>query len=431
MRDRKQISIVGGSIWGNRGAEAMLMTTIFQIWHYDPNLNFNVFSIYPEQDKQLLDDKRIEFLSGTPYAFALIYFPFALFYKIFRSIGIELALPQNLEQLKASQCLIDIGGITFSDGRTLQLLYNVFSIWPAMLLGVPVVKLSQALGPFEKALNRILAKKFLPKCQFVVARGEISEYHLETIGLPTRKYIQAADIAFLFEPKYSFSSENEDKITHLIKKLELIKTEGKYLISLIPSSLVLKQSKTAEINFIEKIITIITEASKKRIHFIVLPNASREGTNSLMNNDLMPIQAMRERIKEIDSGDIPYAIDWVDYNINTRSIRELVGMSDALITSRFHGMIAGLCQCIPTMVIGWSHKYQETLADFGVEQYAIDYRAELKEISNLFERFWSEREWIRKQLIQKIENIKASSRDQFKILYDEIIKLAYTNNEQQ
>jgi polysaccharide pyruvyl transferase WcaK-like protein len=249
--------------------------------------------------------------------------------------------------------------------------------------------------------------------------------------LPTRKYIQAADIAFLFEPKYSFSSENEDKITHLIKKLELIKTEGKYLISLIPSSLVLKQSKTAEINFIEKIITIITEASKKRIHFIVLPNASREGTNSLMNNDLMPIQAMRERIKEIDSGDIPYAIDWVDYNINTRSIRELVGMSDALITSRFHGMIAGLCQCVPTMVIGWSHKYQETLADFGLEQYAIDYRAELKEISNLFERFWSEREWIRKQLIQKIENIKASSRDQFKILYDEIIKLAYTNNEQQ
>jgi len=431
VNDKKKVSIIGGTIWGNRGAEAMLVTTIAELWAFDPDLNFNVFSIYPNQDCSLVDDNRINFLSGTPLAFGLIYFPLACLHKLLRLIGIDISLPKNLQQLKESLCLIDIGGITFSDGRSLQLLYNVFSIWPAILLNVPVIKLSQALGPFEKPVNRIIAKKFLPKCQLIVARGDITRNYLETIGLSSQEIIQAADIAFLYEPDYSLSNENEDKITHLTKKLESIQDDGYHLISVIPSSLVLKQSKSAEIDIIEKLFVIMKEASKNRVHFIILPNASRAGTNSLMNNDLLAIQAIRERIKHLENGDNSTAFDLVDFDVNTRSIRKLIGMSDALVTSRFHGMVAGLCQCVPTMVIGWSHKYQEILADFGLDQFTIDYSADLPEILSLFEKFWSEREWIRKQLIHQIENVKASSRYQFEFLIDEIIQLASASNEKQ
>ena len=66
-------------------------------------------------------------------------------------------------------------------------------------------------------------------------------------------------------------------------------------------------------------------------------------------------------------------IDWVDYDVNTAGIRRIIQQADVLVTSRYHAMIAGLCLSVPTLVIGWSHKYRETMAYFGLAEYALDF----------------------------------------------------------
>ena len=115
---------------------------------------------------------------------------------------IDLPLPRAIRLLR-NLILLDIGGITFSDGRAMQLLYNVFTIWPAMLLHVPVIKLSQAMGPFNTTLNRKLAAHFLPKCHKIFTRGSMTDsYTKQLIG--TNNTEQAADIAFLYD-EYSLS----------------------------------------------------------------------------------------------------------------------------------------------------------------------------------------------------------------------------------
>ena len=43
---------------------------------------------------------------------------------------------------------------------------------PAHILKVPVIKFSQALGPFENKFNKIIAKIFLPLCKIIFARGK-------------------------------------------------------------------------------------------------------------------------------------------------------------------------------------------------------------------------------------------------------------------
>jgi colanic acid/amylovoran biosynthesis protein len=43
--------------------------------------------------------------------------------------------------------LIDLAGVSFIDGREKFLPFNILTILPAMLLGVPVVKFAQAMGP--------------------------------------------------------------------------------------------------------------------------------------------------------------------------------------------------------------------------------------------------------------------------------------------
>jgi polysaccharide pyruvyl transferase WcaK-like protein len=38
-------------------------------------------------------------------------------------------------------------------------------------------------------------------------------------------------------------------------------------------------------------------------------------------------------------------------------------------------MISGLATNVPTLVVGWSHKYREVLAEFDLEEWALDLRA--------------------------------------------------------
>ncbi len=409
-------AIVGGSIWGNRGAEAMLVTTIGEIRKFDPDAIFNVYSIYPKKDKLLINDCKINIQDGSPIAFGIFYFLNALFYKFFKIIGADFLLFKKIKALKLSCCLLDIGGITFSDGRTLQLLYNVFSIWPAILLGVPVVKLSQAMGPFRTSLNRFLANCFLPKCEMIFARGYITHKHLLTLSLERDKIKQSADITFLYESEYSLSSENEDLVKEVIKKLKYVKNDKTKIISIIPSSLILKKIQKNCSSYTDTLLYLIETISQKNIHIIILPNASRFASAKAMNNDLIAINLLKKQAEAKLSNKVKQQTTWVNFDINTKSIRSIISLSDALITSRFHGMVAGLSLCTPTMVIGWSHKYHETLADFKISKYSLDYKSSGKTTIELFNEFWNNKENIRKYQINNLNNIKSSAKIQFTFL---------------
>ena len=56
----KEISIIAATFYGNRGAEAMLSTTIVAIkTKYEGSIKFNVFSYYPSQDTKLVSNPNI------------------------------------------------------------------------------------------------------------------------------------------------------------------------------------------------------------------------------------------------------------------------------------------------------------------------------------------------------------------------------------
>lgn len=416
-----RFAVMGGSVWGNRGAEAMLMTIIAEIRKVESETIFNVYTIYPQKDKSLVQDPRIRFLSGEPFSVALVHFPFALLAAAFRLIGIKFPLPDSVRVLRDSDFLLDIGGITFSDGRNLQLLYNVFTIWPAILLGVPVVKLSQAMGPFNKRLNRKLASRFLPKCQKIFTRGSISDNYIsQVIGLKGNAE-QSADIAFLFEPDYSLSEENEGKVKALKSKIQSWKQAGEKVISIVPSSLVLKRSAKQGANYPGKLLNLILSTKDKPIRYVFLPNGTREGSEKLMNNDIIAINTIRERFAmELDREEIE-KIEWVNYDINTHGVRQIIGASDGLVASRFHAMVAGLSLCVPTMVIGWSHKYRETLADFDMQNYAIDYKNTDIKILYVYKMFIQNLGDIQSQLQKSILKVKTSSNKQFEYLRQTIV----------
>ena len=135
-----------------------------------------------------------------------------------------------------------------------------------------------------------------------------------------------------------------------------------------------------------------------------------------MNNDIVAIEVIREKFRQELSDDEYGKIEWVDYDINTRGVRQIIGATDGLVASRFHAMIAGLSLCIPTMVIGWSHKYRETLADFGMQNYAIDYKNTDLKILKAYRTFINNLDEIKIQLESKIGQVRTSSSKQFEYL---------------
>ena len=423
MSNQKTIAIIGGTIWGNRGAESMLVTTIGKLRETFPDAKFNAFSYYPSKDRALIKNKNIKIVSSKPLSLPTRHFFVALFGCIFLKIGLKIPKGKFFEiahALHESDVLLEIGGITFSDGREKFLPFNVLTIWPAMLLGVPVVKLAQALGPFNNRLNRFLAKIFLPRCKYIFARGESTTKFLSAIGI-TEKVDTVSDIAFLYKPLYSLSVENEPQAFDLLSSIQSEKESGRKIIVCSPSILVDKQSQRAGQDYPGFFFELIKSDKKGEFSFIFIPNASREGSGQSHNNDLVLIEKLKTLFKEriVSEKVIPHVF-WVDFDINTEWIRNIINEADVLVTSRFHAMISGLALKIPSIVIGWGHKYTETMVYFDMEKYCINFRKINCDLRSLIQKALSEKQDIAEKYELYLPAVLEKANKQFEYLSREL-----------
>ena len=419
------ISIIGATVWGNRGSEAMLVTTIGRLRESFPDARFNVFSYYPAKDRELVHDEKITILSGKPVSLATRHFIGALTGMLLQKVGLK--IPQSrffniARKLTESDVLLDIGGITFSDGREKYLPFNILTIWPAMMLGVPVVKLAQAVGPFRRPLNRMMARTFLFRCKHVFARGEKTADFLAEIGFPSSRYDTVTDIAFLYRPEYSLSVENEERITDLINEIRSAKDLDKKILILSPSNLIDIQTKKEGISYSEKISKLIEKLGCENYHYVVIPNATREGVEKEHNNDLIMIDRLKHKLNSNPSTrSFIESASWINYDMNTASIRKIISSADLLITSRYHAMISGICLIKPTLVVGWSHKYEETLKFFGLEDYYVDFQDQNINLTDLVIRMFDHSSEIEKVIHEKISGAKRAAEGQFLWLDEEIL----------
>ena len=420
MEEQPVISIIGGSIWGNRGAESMLVTTIGKLREIVPGARFNAFSYYPAKDRELVDDDLITILSCKPLSLATRHFLGALIVALFKRFGA--GLPKGdffkiARALSASDLLLDIGGITFSDGREKFLPFNILTIWPAMILRVPVIKLAQAVGPFRSPVNRFFAKLFIFRCGYIFARGEKTAEFLKDLGYPPDQFDTVADIAFLYKPEYSISDENSDKVSELIKRIRKEKKTGKKIIVFSPSVLVEGESRKKGLDYSTRLLESMKKMGAKSYFYVFIPNATRESSEKTHNNDILTINRMK---KDASSGGLPQAfknaVDWVNFDINTASVRKIIGQADALVTSRYHAMISGLSQAIPTAVLGWGHKYRETMAYFELEEYSLDFGNPKNILANVLFNLLSRNPEIRKKIKKHLPAVCALSENQFKYL---------------
>jgi len=410
-----QYAVVGGTIWGNRGAEAMVVTTIARIRDRDPEASFLIMSYFPDRDRDLVTDPLVRVVAATP-AQTIVQFLFALMCWVTRLIRIRLPdqiLPVSVRLLRRCRAVLDVSGVAFHDGRLAVVAYNLMCVWPALLLGVPVVRLSQAMGPFRHPLNRIPARWVTKHSLHTFARGRHTADYLRELKIPPECWSVASDVAFSYQPEDSLSSENPDQVTALATHLEEIRSRGKDVVALIPSSLVYQKMTEDGGDYVALLQNLIVELQESGLHLLVAPNATRAGYDASRNNDLVVIeelcsrnQAHRQRVDQD-------AITYVDFDLNTASIRRLIESCTLLITSRFHAMVAGLALGVPTLVMGWSHKYEEVLETFGCVENAVDFAEAEHKLVPMATSLLAERDLIRQRILEALPVVVASSISQF------------------
>lgn len=376
MKNQRNLSIIGATFYGNRGAEAMLSTTIGETYRCagDISLKFNLFSYYPKQDQRISANADVSIYSSKPMCLVTVLLPCALLYKIFhfcRMNSLKKILPKSILSLAKSDALVCLAGVSFVHGRAKFLPFNVATILPAILLGVPVIKFSQALGPFQGFLNRILAKFFLLRCQKIFTRGNYTHNYVK--GLLTRhnNYERADDVAFLFNTQYNFSYTNKLLNDELSQLQEQSKT-GRLIIGLCPSVVVAKKAKSAGWDYDKFIINLIIAIVELGFTVAFYPNATRaEEMHALHNNDL----PLLERIYQQLPSHISTYVVLFSGSLNARQIYQIINGCDIHIVSRFHAMVAALSCALPVLVIGWSHKYLEVMESFGQADMVLDFKA--------------------------------------------------------
>jgi polysaccharide pyruvyl transferase WcaK-like protein len=401
-------ALLAGGINGNRGSEAMLEAAIGRIREKVPGTRFGIYS-HSFGDDMLVwhAPDGMALFNSSPLHLALVLFPLALtagFLKLIRFNAAKKAFPASIRFLWECDAALDFAGVSFIDSRIVFLPFNILSIGIALLLQVPLVKFSQAVGPFTNPLNRLSAKFCLGRCTRIYARGNVTLAHLRDLRLKKTNFTTASDIAFCHTIGDSITAENEEKVRMAEASILRNKKAGKRIIGIFPS-MVISRGRGGE-KYMVFMSDLADHLNTGNNFLVFLPNASKEHRPmAIHNNDLPLLKQLSESVAHDESSML-----FLTFGMNTDAIKKCISCCDITVTSRFHAMIFSLSLEIPVFVIGWSHKYREVMNDFSLEQYVINHRnADVSKVTATLSGMLEKKEELRSIISRSLPAVRKRS----------------------
>ncbi|WP_430868061.1 polysaccharide pyruvyl transferase family protein [Demequina aurantiaca] len=352
-----KVAIIGSALSGNKGAAAMLESAVHHLTERHPDVQISHLSMYPRSDAELNNHSNVTVMDASPLRLGVLINGGALAWRVlpFARESIESGVPE-VGALAQADVLLDQGGITFVDGRTKFLIYNVASILPALFVRTPVVKCAQALGPFKTAANRALAKALLPRMAAIVSRGAVTQEHLDGLGLTNT--VAGADLAFTLDVTPADAAAADAKVDASF-------FAAGDVVGVSPSQVLRAAAEGRGEDYVQQIvdqIDYLTETMGRPVYLVAHSTRPNEKTH---NNDLPVCRLIHERVAS------PERVLFPDGELSSQELRSLIGRCDLFVASRFHAMVSSLATGVPTLVLGWSHKYREVLDMFDLASWAL------------------------------------------------------------
>jgi len=351
-----------GVVPANKGSGSMLQAVVDALPGAIGDCRVDVLSAHPGVEVRKHPRTEVRVIHYRPAAMVFPNLPMALLARVLRALRLPTAFAcrtKVLRSLAGADIVIDVAGISFSDGRGVPILvYNVLMTGTPLLLGRPVVKCAQALGPFDGFLTRVAARAVLPRVEVVCARGATTEQHLTALGL--ENVAPAGDLAFAMEHGADDDAWVAERIAPFVDR---------EFVVVAPSAVVEGLCAKAGIDYRGAVVAFVRALAERGEHVVLVAHSSLLDGQASRVNDLPLVVDVGARV---GGGD---RVVTLAEPVSPTRLRALIERAAFLVTSRFHAMISGLATGTPVLVVGWSHKYGEVLADFGLERWCIDYEA--------------------------------------------------------
>ena len=400
-----EIFLRGGG-FANKGAEALLKTVKQELEKRIPSVEFHAIV----QGSQATAATHAGFLPHTERT-ALEFWLYHLGrcpvpVKGCRNVARRLQAHRQIRLLHECDAVLDVSGYAYSD---------TFVAYPMRLakdivsgchdIGISYVFLPQAWGPFTKSFSQQAIRHMAERAVLLYARDKTSLQHLRSIpDIPLGKLELAPDIVLKFRP-----CEIHKNLDPLEKSGLLVKE--KPLVGICPNIRIYRATERHGIGpnnpyvrwMVDLCNALLTETDA---HIVLFPH---EIDMRLWRKDDRHVcrfvqQALQttERVRVFLE---PCSAD---------TLKLLIQQLDLLVGSRFHSIIAALSLCVPTVAMGWSHKYQEVMNDAGVGELAFSYKAMNSgaAITSVLET-WANREQVRHRLQESVPLLQRKVDDVF------------------
>jgi polysaccharide pyruvyl transferase WcaK-like protein len=215
----------------------------------------------------------------------------------------------------------------------------------------PVVLLPQALGPFERAAVLDPFRRIASVADVIYARDRRSYEHAAGASPHPDRVHVAPDITLFDGVGVVPRPTGTAAYCCLVPNVRILDHGDNEWRETYGDSLLKAGRRVLDAGLRLKILLHSQEAGDA---------ALAENVAGALHSEAVSIEGRRD----------PYAL------------KEVIGQSDAVIGSRYHSLVAAFSQGVPSLALGWSHKYASLYADFGLEDFCLGHEASAADLGS-------------------------------------------------
>jgi len=393
-----KVVLCGACMSGNIGGPALYISLVEALTRSLPKVKVAVLSKYPTGDRIPSERRGWELVDMRTIRQLVLGVPLGILAMLLRSIGLPVGWLYRgaFKPYADGDVLVDMSGIAFSDDRRGSgLLINALWLVPALGTGIPIVRASQAMGPFKDPLVRWTSRFFLKRSRIIVARGSQSASYVRSL-LPDRTIEELPDSAFSLEPA------SADVVDSVLAHCGLPRTRAFAAIG--PSHVVdtyVRSVKGSDLYAETMAAAVETIRKESGLDIVLIAHESKNEAES----DLAVCKAVADRLGHPDYVHILEGID------DPQIVKGVCGRAEIAVGSRFHFLVATLSSGVPSLAVTWSHKYKEMMRMVGQERYAIAYAdLSMQDFKQAVRELWTTRDEIRETLSKTLPEVIAAAR---------------------
>lgn len=227
--------------------------------------------------------------------------------------------------------VLDASGFAFSDSFGLKgIRFHAKSARYQANKGVPLVMLPQAFGPFKDADKAKWSAVMLESAEQIYVRDSVSANMLDKLNVST---------PIRLSPDFTIG----------LAPVEIEQIHPRAFAAIVPNMKLIETGTLTEPDYLERLVAYGNAAVKNGLDVVVVVHETGDAAIAQQLANSLGATIYRSE--------------------KPRELKAALGQANLVISSRFHAVVGGLSQTVPTIALGWSHKYKELLKDFGVENW--------------------------------------------------------------